>query len=145
MEYKLLKSPSFKGSKKDLVNVAMELKNKMSSRGYERTLEHFKELFRKQHYIRYTKHLSGVSHHKNLGPSRRPLKTYKFIIETLKNQAYFFKANTEYDLKRVLVLNGSRQRLGLIRRARNRAYSKRGRTYSYVMEILVRKKQSVGA
>ena len=117
----------------------------MSSQGYDKTLEHFKQLFRKQHYIKYFKHLRGVSHHTNLGPSRRPLKTYQFIIETLKNQSHFFKEHSKYELKRVILLNGSRQRLGLITKSRNRAYSKRGRTYSYCMELLLLKDQSTSS
>lgn len=81
----ILTSHVFKGSLKDTINTVAHLRTILKKQSLEKAIEHFKSLYEGQKYIAYKKHLRGVSHHHGLGPSRRPLKTYLYMIQVLKN------------------------------------------------------------
>ena len=92
---------------KSLVNVARILNEKLNKEGYNLTLEYFKNLKSKELYIPYFRHLGGVSHHKNLGPSARPKSAYTYVIDFLKKRKFLFKENQKYE---TLILKTGRNR-----------------------------------
>ena len=71
-------------SRKDLVLFLKFLKDNLNKRGLEGTIDLVKNYLSKQIYLPYKKHLSGLSHHSKKGPSRRPSKVYKYLIDSLK-------------------------------------------------------------
>ena len=104
----LLKGPVFKGKHKDLVNVLSQLQS-IITKEYIFVLTHFQNLLLRKGYIKYSKHLGGVSHHKSLGPASRPLKTYTYIIQVLKNlRPQLIKIDKKkYNIETVLNLTGN--------------------------------------
>ena len=107
----------YKGSsfdkRKILVNLAYELKKVISSENttYQKVLKHFEDLKQKQKYISYKKHLGGLAHHNNLGPSKRPLKGYGYVIQFLRSRKELIKNILAKKSKiEVLVLTTGRMR-----------------------------------
>ena len=101
-------------SKKDLNACAPIVFKKLGSKGLEDTITHFQKCLKDQVYIPYKKHVSGLSHHCGLGPSRRPLKCYKHVIEFLKGVRGAFKylEQNRRELKiRHVLINTSTKRL----------------------------------
>lgn len=86
-------------SKKDLNACTPIVHKKLNSSSLEQTITHFQTLKSKFQYIPYSKHLKGLSHHSNLGPSRRPVKCYNYVIEVLKGMRGAFST---YESKPVI-------------------------------------------
>lgn len=126
---KAFRTHLFRGSIKDLINTVAHLRKVLKTKkDFEPSLLHFEDLFKKQKYIRYKKHLRGVSHHCGLGPSRRPLLTYKYIIEVLKNLKTDIGNLKEAKISRVIVNIDTAHKLGgVITKSHNRMYRKDGR------------------
>lgn len=141
VEEKVLTSHIFKGSRKDLINVAKELKEKLRKKNIEETSDYFKDLLKNQKYIKYKKHLGGCAHHCGLGPSRRPLKTYNYVIEVLKNLKQDYNNLTKnYFLNRVIVnLDTSKRLGGVISCGRSVVFRKDSRT-AYLKFYFVKNK-----
>jgi len=127
---KILTSHLFKGSRKDLINVVLYLKKELKLNSYKKVMSQIKEKIDKNYYISYKKHLSGVNHHKNLGPARRPKKTYIYIYEVLKNFRWEFSNLKNYSLSRIIINYSNKKRLGgAIIKSRGRAYPKDNRQF----------------
>ena len=131
---KHLKGPFQSLSKKDLLACSKVLK-KVLPNGLEKAIEHFKTLILKNTYIPYQKHLTGLSHHAGLGPSRRPVKCYKYVVSYLKNLRGALN-NLKYTLEGVLINETTNKRnIGVIRCARGRRYRKDARNYNLFLQI----------
>lgn len=109
-------------SKKDLNACTPILYKKLSSVGLEKTITHFQDLRDNFTYIPYTKHLKGLSHHCNLGPSRRPIKCYKYIIEVLKNLRGELNLIESHKLNHVIINTSSKGPKGARKCGRGRRY-----------------------
>lgn len=134
---KSFKTHSFKGSIKDLVNVVAKLKLILKKNAsFDLALDRFKEMIEKNHYISYKKHVKGLSHHVGLGPSRRPILTYKYIVEVLKNLKTDISKLNNYKVSRIILNITNNHRLGgFITKSRGRAYSKDSRRANLVFFI----------
>lgn len=125
---KQIKTHPFKGSLKDLINTVAHLRTIMKKKDSSAVIQHFEDLFKKQKYIAYKKHLGGVCHHKSLGPSRRPLKTYRYIIEVMKNLKTDIERLKNRFISRIIVNISTKNRLGgVISKSHNMMYRKDSR------------------
>lgn len=127
-EEKKFTTPVFKGSIKDLINTVAHLRQMIKTKDTATLIDHFKDLLVNQKYIKFKKHLRGVSHHCGLGPSRRPLLTYKYLIMVLKNLKTDIQNLKDRKISRVIVNISNKKRLGgVISKSHNRMYKKDSR------------------
>lgn len=114
-------------SRKDLVAVARFLKRILKKYGIEHTINTFKDYLRNQRYI---KTYTYGAHHSGLGPSRRPLKVYSYVIKNLtKILKDVVKKERSLKLIGVKCLSTCKYRGGIRRYAKGRANSENSRNY----------------
>ena len=122
MELKYLKGVYSTCSKKDLNACTPILFKKLNNKGLEDTIKYFEKLLNNFEYIPYRKHLKGLSHHSNLGPSRRPIKCYKYIIEVLKGMRGVLSSRKDLVVSHVLINTSGKGPKGVRKGGRGRRY-----------------------
>ena len=123
--------------KKDLVACAKVLINKLRKKGLEDTLKVFENYIKNNQYIPYTKHLRGLAHHQGLGPARRPLKTYKYVIEFLKGLRGVIEKvekSESFSYLEVLINQRSRRK-GILLKSKGRAYLKDKKQFNLILKV----------
>ena len=127
---KVLASHLFKGSRKDLINVIAQIRKVLRTKNYLDTMAHLKLLIENEWYISYKKHLGGIAHHRNLGPSARPKKTYLYVYEVLKNFRWEMCNLKNAKVSRIIInYNNTRHLGGAIMRSRGQSYAKDSRQF----------------
>ena len=127
---KILVSHLFKGSRKDLINVIAHIRKVLRTKNYLDTMAHLKLMIENKWYIPYKKHLGGIAHHGNLGPSARPNKTYLYVYEVLKNFRWEMCNLKNAKISRIIInYNNTRHLGGAIMRSRCQSFAKDSRQF----------------
>jgi hypothetical protein len=94
----------------------------------------FENYVKNETYIPYTTHLRGVSHHIKRGPCRRPIKTYKYVVNALKGlkSTFEFLEKNGFEYKQLMINSSGFKPGGVIRHARGAAYRKKIKHHALV-------------
>ena len=132
----IIRTPLEDISRKDLLQVCPILKKKLNKGTLQYTIDCFQKYLKNKTYVKYQSHLGGISHHSKLGPARRPLKIYRYLIQSLKGlKETFNNLKKPYQVERVLINSTGYLRGGIIRASRGRAFMKKRKQYNLVLVL----------